>query len=94
MRPKAAVEGGMLPAVYAPVFPGARPDAHSGGRNSIASSGVVVAVNDEDTGAGTPLLAQAPSPIAALPPPRSTASFAALMRRSLRSAKSAGVRIW
>ncbi|KAI0329718.1 snare-like protein [Cubamyces sp. BRFM 1775] len=70
VRPKAAAEGGMLPAVYAPVYPSTNPDdASYSNRNTLASSsGVVVAVNDDVP--RTPLPTQtAHSPIAQMPPP-------------------------
>lgn len=58
----------MLPAVYAPVYPAAKPDSLYGNRGSLAlSSGIVVAVNDDDAQAGHPT--QTHSPIAPLPPP-------------------------
>ncbi|KAH9858828.1 snare-like protein [Lenzites betulinus] len=71
VRPKLAVEGGMLPAVYAPVYPTAHPDASHSNRNTLASSsGIVVAVNVNDDGPTTPGPAQqAYSPIAPQPPP-------------------------
>ncbi|PIL36093.1 hypothetical protein GSI_01753 [Ganoderma sinense ZZ0214-1] len=59
----------MLPAVYASVYPSAKPDSLYGNRGSLAlSSGVVVAVNDDDA---QPSAAptQTHSPIAPLPPP-------------------------
>ncbi|KAI0675193.1 snare-like protein [Trametes maxima] len=69
VRPKTAVEGGMLPAVYAPVYPSTKDDASYSNRNTLASSsGIVVAVNDSD-GPRTPLTAQAYSPLALQPPP-------------------------
>ncbi|KAI0779705.1 snare-like protein [Fomes fomentarius] len=67
VRPKTAVEGGMLPAVYAPVYPSSNPGSLYGNRTSLVSSGIVVAVNDDDP--HTPLSTQAQSPIAPLPPP-------------------------
>ncbi|TBU33922.1 snare-like protein [Dichomitus squalens] len=75
VRPKTAVEGGMLPAVYAPVYPAANPDSLYGNRNTLSSSsGVVVAVNDEQP--HTPLPTQTHSPIAPLPtPPTSSLPF-------------------
>ena len=59
----------MLPAVYASVYPSAKPDTLYGNRGSLAlSSGFVVAVNDDDA---QPSAAptQTHSPIAPLPPP-------------------------
>ena len=76
VRPKTAVEGGMLPAVYAPVYPQANPDTMYGNRNTLSAptSGIVVAVNDEVP--HTPLPTQTQSPIAPLPPqPTSSLSF-------------------
>ncbi|RPD53535.1 snare-like protein [Lentinus tigrinus ALCF2SS1-7] len=69
VRPKIAVEGGMLPAVYAPVYPQANPETMYGNRNTLSAptSGIVVAVNDDDPHAL--LQTQAQSPIAPLPPP-------------------------
>ncbi|KAI1784099.1 snare-like protein [Ganoderma leucocontextum] len=73
VRPKTAVERGMLPAVYAPVYPATHPDSLYGNRGSLSlSSGVVIAVNDDDSQA--PLPTQTHSPIAPLPPPQ-TASL-------------------
>ncbi|KAH9929521.1 snare-like protein [Epithele typhae] len=76
VRPKGAVEGGMLPAVYAAVYPAATPDSLYNQRGSLATSGVVVAVNesgDSTAPAQTPLLQHAPSPIAPMPPPPTAA---------------------
>ncbi|KAI0355575.1 snare-like protein [Trametes cingulata] len=72
VRPKTAVEGGMLPAVYAPVYPSTNPeDASYSNRNTLASSsGIVVAVNDD--GPRTPLPTQSFSPIAQQPPPQTS----------------------
>ncbi|KAI0745350.1 snare-like protein [Earliella scabrosa] len=67
LRPKQAVEGGMLPAVYAPVYPSSNPESMYNNRTSLVSSGIVVAVNDD--GPHTPLPTQLTSPIAPLPPP-------------------------
>ncbi|KAI0374135.1 snare-like protein [Pilatotrama ljubarskyi] len=68
IRPKTAVEGGMLPAVYAPVYPSTNPgDASYSNRNTLSSSsGIVVAVNDD--GPRTPLPTQTFSPVAQQPP--------------------------
>ncbi|KAI0743923.1 snare-like protein [Daedaleopsis nitida] len=75
IRPKLAVEGGMLPAVYAPVYPSSNPDAAHSNRNTLSSSsGIVVAVNDDSPHAN--LTSQLQSPIAPLPPqPTSNLSF-------------------
>ncbi|CDO74450.1 hypothetical protein BN946_scf184979.g5 [Trametes cinnabarina] len=75
VRPKLAVEGGMLPAVYAPVYPATNPDdASYSNRNTLASSsGVVVAVNEDVP--RTPLPSQASHSPEQPPPPTSNLSF-------------------
>ncbi|KAI0769722.1 snare-like protein [Trametes elegans] len=68
VRPKTAVEGGMLPAVYAGVYPsaaGGEDASYNSNRNTLSSSsGVVVAVNDDMP--RTPLPNQAFSPAPSL----------------------------
>ncbi|EIW63414.1 snare-like protein [Trametes versicolor FP-101664 SS1] len=78
VRPKTAVEGGMLPAVYAPVYPSG-PGAAVSNRNTLSSnSGIVVAVNhgDEEGPQSSLPTQQLYSPIAPQPPaPTSALSF-------------------
>ncbi|KAI8968638.1 snare-like protein [Trametes punicea] len=72
VRPKTAVEGGMLPAVYAPVYPSRNPDdASYSNRNTLSSSsGIVVAVNDD-----APPASQVSQSHVAQQPPQPTSSL-------------------